>query len=310
WLLGISSTITLVVSPVAALADDTSAATPASSGAVAVNVADTVVVSQTSTHNGEGGADATVVEVFGETVVGGEQSGTGSASGDLISTGDTGAGSATVGGWSADVDGEGRSSAAASVAHVGLGGDGGGEVEVLGSRSSAEHDRSRASSYGVRAAGGGHELYLLRSDADTDGSATTALIDIDGNVIVPNDSVRQVCAALPAELLSVACVYAQVEQLDTNGDGVPDGAGATAGVVDGSLVGSIVLDLVQAEGVVASGSDDVAGAPRPPASGPVPVVGAPDGPGPLPRTGLGVLGLLVAGLTALGAGDALRRQGR
>lgn len=289
-----------------------------SSSAEAVNVADQVVVSSTSATTSDGGsADATVLELGGETVVGGSQEGEGANSGAVISEGSDG-GELTIGGWSATVTGEGSESQSSVV--YGRSPDGDLEATVLGSRSEATPDGSRSSTTGADVNLGQGELHLrlLTASTSSDGDGSSAIAYVNDEGIFTSDQAGGGCE-IPAEpLLSLLCLYAEQQEGDALGADAP----GDAGVADvGLLDENVQAGLFQAAGSSStSGDDPTAGGDDPSGDDPAPAPDAPEDDtvisaaptgddGSLPRTG-GAWSLMLSGLASMGLGLSLRRYVR
>lgn len=317
----------------AALAVASIAAAPATadgpdseSGASAVQVQDVATISGTQASTGDGGsASSTVVGVGGETVVGGSQEGEGSQSGEIVGTGETDNGQATVGGWSADVEDD-RSSSEASVLDARQNEEDGLAVTALRSRSEATKDGgSSASSTGARVSGGGNSLTVLHSEANSNGEGGSYLVGInDETRIGTSEDANGECKVEADPLADVLCLYAGATSGDGEGeDGSGDAStGYGAGVVDSELLdGATGLDLINAEtGEVPAGDgsgdatppagdpDDGTGDDSTPPAGDTPFTPAADPSGELPRTGGGIATSLL-GLLGIGGAAALKRFG-
>jgi hypothetical protein len=291
----------LTAAPAAAQAPPSSEA-----GATAAQVDGVATVSGTSASTAESGsADATVIGLGGETVVGGAQEGPGEQSGEIVTIGeDSEQGFLTVGGWDTTVE-EDRSTARTAVVEGNLGGEEGGSLTVLESESTAERDGSEASTTGVRLRLSDHEVELLHAHTSSTGEGASYVASINGERILSNEDAGGSCEIPADPLLHLLCLYA--EAIAEDADGATGGKAGVADVtgLDGNLAGRL-FDTVatagpagEAETRTPAGGDDPTPAPA----------GDPEPGGPLPRTGAGLLpGLL--GLLAMGLGDRLRRVGR
>ncbi|MDX1660097.1 MAG: hypothetical protein R3343_14865 [Nitriliruptorales bacterium] len=282
--------------------DDDSEST---SEAEALNIQDEVIVSQTTaTTEDDGEATATALEVGGETVSGGSQEGEGSSSGELVGTGDTELGSASVAPWEAEVDEDGNAESEAHLARVTIVDEDTAYIELVSSRSSATNDGSEAESSAATIDLGDGELHaeLLRAYTNSEGEGDSFLVSLNGNEIGSDEQFDGGCE-LPADpLLRLSCVYA-----DETGEGaISVSEDGSAGVIDLAALD----DNVQADGFQAAASssqDDtevLSGTQtREDADEPAP---ASSSRGELPFTG-GGLGLGLMGLAALLSGEGLRR---
>ncbi len=281
-------------------------------GATAVEVEGVATISGTSaTRDGEGSgsATATVLEVGGETIVGGTQEGEGSSGGEIVTTGeDNEQGYLTVGGWTADVDGTSSHSRSA-VADGNLGGDEGASVSVLESESNAEDGHADAETTGVTVDLGGGQLHLelLHASTASDGTGESWILMANDEKILTSEQADGQCEIPADPVAHLLCLYAEATAGE---DGAAAGAtGATAGVADFTA-----LDENLAGGLFTAGSSqapagDDAGEDTGVSDGSTPaggedVLAAPAG--SLPRTGGGILTML-AGVLSMGAGAGLRR---
>lgn len=311
-LLVLLAAIPMALAPVAALAAEATADTSdtttqeSSSEGTAAEVGGIATVSGTSASTKDGGsAQADVISLGGQTVVGGGQEGEGSNAGNLVTTGENEQGHLTVAPWEADVDGEGNSSSRAAVADGNLGGEEGVTVTLLESRSSAQRDGSSAQSTGAYVNLGGNEVRLLHAQTSSDGQGTSYLAELGGERIGTNEDFDGNCAIPADPLANVNCLQAGAIADENLPEGADSGGEAVVGDVD-VLEGTLTGDLFTGEATQGAapdagpgGGDDVSPAPEP----------APDDRGSLPRTGAG-LGAMLLGALAMGSGESLRRWKR
>lgn len=296
--------LALLAGPAVALADDSEA------GATAVNVADQIILSETSASTqDDGSASATSIQLFGETVSGGTQEGTGETSGELVGTGDNEQGELSVGSWQASVTDDG-STADSAVVHGRLGdtsSDQYAEVRLLESHSRATSDGSESSTTGATVDLGGQLfLQLLHAQTSSGGDGSSALAIVNDEGIGTSEQFEGQCEIPADPLIHLLCLYADAHSGDTE---IPEGAGG-AGVADVvALDGNLTGDLFQAS--AAPAEDDAQAAPGEDVSdGSTDDDGTNAAPsGALPRTGMD-LSLLAIGLSLLGTGTGLERVRR
>lgn len=274
-------------------------------GARAVEVDGVLTISETSaTRDGDGGgtADATVIGLGGEQVVGGSAGeDQDEASGEILTTGeDNEDGFLTVGGWSASVD-DTSSDAETAVVEGNLGGEEGISGSALTSESHAEDGAASATTTGATLDVGGGQLHVevLKATTSSDGEGESYILMINGEKIATSDDADGQCEIPADPVLHLLCLYAEA----TEGE---DGAtGAVAGVADVSaLEDAITAQLVAAE---SASTEDLEVGAAPPAGEPAqPAPDTDPAGGPLPRTGGGLFTGL-AGLLSMGAGLGLRR---
>lgn len=298
-------------------------APPSSATATALSVADLVEVSTTGAQAGSetSSAQATVIEIGGEPVLGlgGSQTGTGASHGALLDTGSTLPAQVQVAPWEAQAanSGDQRSSqgtaaaARAAVPEV-L------EVDVLEAESKATHTDDKSTGEGVS---NGVDLGLLdflrivlfHSEVSSEGKGSSYLLGVNDLEVGSDEQFSELCSLAAHPLLSVTCLNA------TGGvaGGVSELARADTGLVP-------PIDLASAFSVGTSNGTGESVLPAAAEVAPAVDVSATDsarvlgesaerpesGLGTLPRTGAGlVLPALVAAL-AVGLGVALRRAGR
>lgn len=314
----------VVAAPFAAQAarTDLIPAPPSSATATALSVLDVVDVSTTGAQAGPetSSAQATVVEVGGEPVLGlgGSQTGTGTSHGALVDTGSSLPARAAVAPWEATAANSGtqRSSegaAAAARADVPevL------EVDVLEAESKATHTDEKSTGEGFS---NGVDLSLLdslrivvlHSEVSSEGKGSSYLVGLNDLEVGSDEQLGGICSLTAHPLLSVSC-------LDATG-GVAGGISEVARG-DSGLVAPV--ELASAFSVGTSGGTGESALPA--ASDLAPVDAAStetarvpggttidrpaSGLGTLPRTGAGIaLTALMAALVA-GLGGALRRAG-
>lgn len=261
-------------------------------------------VSGTSARTADGGsADATVLSLFGEEVVGGSQEGDGESSGEILTTGENEQGSLTVGGWNAAVA-DGTSSSRAALADGNLGGDSGLSVTVLESNSEATGEGSRASTTALIVSAGDDAVHLelLGAETSSDEPGGAYLIAVNGQRILTSDDANGSCSIAADPVVRLLCLYAAaVEAGDVDAPGGNEAGVAQFGLIDDALTGETFTATALA------GGDGGPGDPEPPT--PQPRVDDPTDPGTLPVTGANAL-LSLLGLGTIGAGAGLRRWTR
>jgi hypothetical protein len=270
-------------------------------GATAVVVDGVAAISQThASHGGEGSAEASVLKLGDETVVGGTQEGNGEQQGETLTTGeDNEDGYLTVGGWRASVDDD-RSHGRAAVADGNLGGDEGISVTALESESTATSEGSDAETTGVRLQLGPElEIELLRATTSSAGEGESYVLAINGEKVLSSEQADGGCEIPADPLLHLLCLYADATEGE---DGATGGAAGVADItaLDENLTGR----AFDAEALGAPAGENVSSAP---AGEDDRAEAAPAG--TLPRTGGGLAAGLM-GLLTMGAGVALRRVGR
>lgn len=297
--------LALLAGPTAAFAVDDSEA-----GATAVNIADQVVISETSASTeDDGSASAAPVKLGGEAVVGGTQEGEGEQSGELVGTGDNDQGELTVAPWETSVTDD-ESSGESAILHGRLGdtsSDQYAEVTVLESKSTATSDGSTASTTGARIDLGGQlMLELLHAETTSTGDGSSALAIVNDEGIGTSEQFEGQCEIPADPLLHLLCLYANAHSGDTE---IPDGAG-DAGIadftgLDGNLTGGLFQasadptgdDTAAASDEDDASDDEVSGDGEGTSAAPA---------GTLPRTGAG-LGLIAIALGLIGSGTGLDR---
>ncbi len=289
--------LALAASP--AFAADGGGTSSARATAAKVDGVATVSDSQATSDPSGSSAEANSLELGDQTVAGGSQEGPGTNSGDIVGTGDTPLGSATVGGWNAEVDQAQNARANAALAEVN-GPEGTLHAELLSSEAIAGPGHSSSESSAVYLMlGEDFQLYVLHAEKSSDDDGTSELAQINDQGIGTSDQVDG--CEIPAEpLIDIICLAADAE-------GLHSADGPTTAVAD---VGAGQDNLVA--GVILASSQEQAAAP----TAPEPSPSAPDvlddvttpagGPSSLPRTG-GGLALLPLGASLVGVGEALRR---
>lgn len=302
-----SSAIALATVTIAAIAAAPAAAQTephSESGATAVVIDGVAAVSQTTASTeGDGSAEASVLKLGGETVVGGSQEGGGENKGEILTTGeDNENGFLTVGSWRATVAGN-ESDSRTAVVDGNLGGEGGASATVLESESRARSGESEAETTGVRLQlGEDLTIELLRATTSSSGEGESYILSINDEKILTSEQADGQCEIPADPLLHLLCLYAEA----TEGE---DGTTETvAGVVDvkaldENLTGRAFDTRASAAPAAEVGGEQIDRAP----AGEEDEDGAPIG--SLPRTGGGLTGVLL-GLLTMGSGAALRRFGR
>src|SRR4051794_22350970 len=292
----------------------------ATASAVAAKVAGVITISETAATAGSGGgtAHATALELFGQTVSGGDVT-DGSKSGSLFSTPDNPIGDLEIAPWSGKVTHDGGGSQAqaeAALAHAGLLGVL--QVWLLHSQSQAtwtpdaSHGHSESDGAEVNLADQ-LDVKVLHAETDSDGKGSSAVLVINGTGILTSDQTGNACEIPADPLIDLLCLQA------TGGKGSNGTTTSTAEVVkETSGVGLPAGDVVGASsrgGKVAPPSTPSASTKhgtRHSDGGPLPHTSGP-GASRLPFTGgetglLAMYGALLAGLgTAITAAARRRR---
>ena len=291
--------LALAASP--AFAADGGGTSSAQATAARVDGVATVSDSQATSDPAGSSAEANSLEVGDQTVAGGRQDGPGTNSGDIVSTGDTPLGSATVGGWNADVDSADNAHADAALAEL-AGPEGTLHAELLSSEANAGPSGSSSESSGAYLMlGEDLQLYVLHAEKASDSSGSSELASINDQGIGTSDQVDG-CEIPGHPLIHIICLAADAEGLHSS-SGQPTAAVADVGAAQDQLVAGVILASSQEQAAAPT-------APEPSPSAPDvldDVTTAPVAtPSSLPRTG-GGLALLPLGASLLGVGEALRR---
>lgn len=284
----------------AALAQDVDSSVEESTStaeATALEVGDVVVIGQTSgqTTGDDGESSATAVGVGGETVSGGEQSEPGTSEGELVGTGETPLGEASVAPYEATVEEDGSTSSSASLATVVLVDEDTVYVRLLGSDSQTSPTGSSGHADGAQVTLGGSALdaHVLHALSSSQGDAGAAVVVLNDNGVVTDEQADGAFCPLDAEPLVDADVVCAATS-----DGVAEADVVDGAALDGNLpLGAATTDVQAAPGGDAGDTGDVAPDAAPPA----------DRTDTLPRTGLSVLALLGIATGSIGAGTALKR---
>jgi LPXTG-motif cell wall-anchored protein len=218
----------LVLAPVGVGAGAASAAELTSEGSNVtsegsnLNVSDVVGVSQTDATAGDAGGSASAgtvtvrEEPLIDGVTGGTQDGTGRTSGAVAETDKTPVGSATVGGYEAQVsesDSRTTSSSSASLLEATVGDEDTVTVSVLESSSTATSQGGQSSTNGVvlDVGGGDLEVVLLHSESGTARGDSPFVASLNGQQIVSSGQADG-CVVEAAPLAEVLCVTAEEGQ--------------------------------------------------------------------------------------------------
>lgn len=309
--------------PAAARAD---LAPPGAATATALKVGSLVGVSTTgaAADQNTAGAQASVIEVGGEPVLGtgGSQASSGESSGALVDTGTALPAHVQVAPWHATATGSADESTRSSEASAAAARAEVPEVAKLGvlqSNSSAEHQSAK--SVGAGSSDGIDlgladvaRLILLHSEVSSEGEGHSYLVGLNGTEIGTDEQLGQTCALQATGLLGLSCLQASGGLL-----------GGSADVLGISTPLASVLDPVTAFSTTSSagtGSEPISVLPAdatpvstetartvsPAASTPANTAGQVLG--ALPRTGAGAAAVSGLALAALLSGGALRRLGR
>jgi hypothetical protein len=302
----------------------TTPAPPGDSSAVAAQVDGVITVAGTSAQaaSTSSGAHADALDLLGQRVSGGDQTTTGSSSGNLIGTGDTPLGDAELAPWSAQVQQGTDSSTAraeAALAHVNLANAV--ELWLLHSQSAAtwtgDKSTGDSSSDGAEVSAlGALDIKVLHSEAHSGGTGKSDLLVINGNEIGSSDQANGQCEIPADPLIHLLCLTADGGTSST-GVTTSDGTVVTVSLGGGQLTGTVSNSSTkggiaqapapqQSNGGSTSGGQTVSGSRLPHTSGPA--VGS------LPFTGsdagrLAALGLAFAALGSAMLAFARRTRG-
>lgn len=314
----------LVLSPVAAQASPGEIARPGAASATALQVGDLVGVSTTGATAAAdtGSAQASVLEVGGEPVLGlgGSQTGDGQASGVLIDTGSAALAQVQVAPWAASSHSTGsertaHGSAAAARAQV----PGVADASALSSESHASHRFEKSTAAGSSDAFtlgllDFLRIVLLHSEVSSEGTGSSYLASVNGTEIGSDEQLGSICALEISPLAKLACLAASG---GLGADGVTAGAADLARVESALPLGPASAFSVRgssgvgAEPIAAVPTEVVSGAEasRDAAASPATEAAA-AGAGTLPRTGAALAGLATMAMLAVAGGVLLRLAGR
>lgn len=264
-----------------------SAAFAGEGDATAVRVDGVITISDC--HAQDGSSNCTALSVLGQDINGSSQDGEGSSEDALIGGEDpSGSGSSL---WlfrsRSNVDGSGNSQSDSSAVYLNIGGQV--EVEVLRANANSNGD---AESDGAYINIGGNEAHILHAQS-TGGKGSAAAAILGGTGVLESGDDDGLICPLPLAPIAEADVICA--------------SGRRAGVVDNisALDGNVTGDVITANSRdAAPATPEVPGVPTNPTGGEPRV----DTPPPLARTGADGLALLLSGLIAVGAGEALRRR--
>ncbi len=251
------------------------------------------VITVSDCHAEDGSANCTSLSLLGSEVEGTSQEGEGSNESALGGGEDP---SGNDGGevWlfrsRSEVDGEGNSESSSEAAYVSFAGVI--EVSVLRAQANSNGD---AESDAVVVGVGGEEIHVLHAQSEAgEGSSAVAVIGGEG-IITDEDTGGQFCPAdgSPIGRADIICA-----------------SGSTAGVIDNGelLDGNITGEVVTVNSRDEEG-DDAAASPEPSEEDPSAAGAPPADNTPLARTGMSLLGLLIAGIGSTGLGELSRRRG-
>jgi hypothetical protein len=246
--------------------------------------------SDTSAGGNSGDAVANAVEIGGQPIIGGSQSGPGENSGALLDTKQTPLGRLELAPWEAKVTEDAntrQADAAAAAARANLIDPDVASVDVLQSEASSTHtnlvSKALASSDAlVLNFGGpsGFTVNLLHSESSSEATGLTYIIAINGTPVLSVDDIgKQVCSLNLPEVLQISCLS------------VTGGVGSVTSQVLGVAVGG--ANGLTAQAIRAAGSGGAA--QTTPAAVPTVVEGtnvsrsAPAATGGLARTGSEIL---------------------
>jgi hypothetical protein len=295
------------------LTSDTEITIPApdgDAGAVAAEIEGILTIGKTTAHAGSDGAKASgdALSLLGQQIAGGEQTGVGSKSGELIGTGATPLGDAEVAPWSAKVTDENngyQAMAEAALAHLNLADVL--ELWVLHSKSAASWTED--ASTGDAESDGAQvtlsdllDVKVLHSEAHSTGKSKSVLLVVNGNDIVSSDDVNGACDLEIPSLIHLICLTA------TGGTGagglVTGGAdGAIVDVGDGSLIGTVTGTNTSGGAAPADTPDDNGdddGNNRDNDNGPLPHTNGPRGELPFTGSEVGRFAAIAAAFMSLG----------
>lgn len=305
------------------LAAQATPAPPGEATATAVQVGELVRVSDTNAHAGPDatGAQATVVEVGGEPVLGleGSQDSEGDDSGSLLDTGSDESVTAQVAPWETAVssqDGDGEtgtaqaSSALTRVHVVGLA-----HVDVLESSSAATYTDERSTGSAVSngvdlTVADVVRLVVLHSEVNSEGEGSSHLLGINDTEIGTDEQLGEICALQANPVLSLSCLAAS--------GGIGD-TGEVAGEADAVTATSETAETVNPARAFAVSNSSGPGATPALVAPDTELAGTPEAgeerrasaaaddaaAGSLPRTGAVPAPLLWLALVGLGSGGAL-----
>jgi hypothetical protein len=279
-------------------------------GAVAAEVDGIITIGKTTAHAGSDGGTASgdALSLLGTQISGGEQSGVGEKSGELIGTGDTPLGDAEVAPWSAKVtdDNDGyQAMAEAALAHVNLADVL--ELWVLHSKSAAAWTQDASS--GDAESDGAQvtladllDVKVLHSEAHSSGKSKSVLLVVNGNDIVSSDDVNGACDLEIPELLHLICLTAS-GGVGADGSTTGGADGALIDVGGGSLTGTVTGTITSGGSTTTdtpddNGDDNVKD--RDNDHGPLPHTNGPKGGLPFTGSDTGRLAAIAAAFAALG----------
>ncbi|HET6817938.1 MAG TPA: hypothetical protein VFH66_11995 [Mycobacteriales bacterium] len=233
---GSTSTVTTTTTP----------APPGDASAVAAQVDGVITVAGTSATaaSSGSGAHADALDLLGQRVSGGDQTTTGSSSGNLIGTGPTPLGDAELAPWSAQVQQGSDSSTAkaeAALAHVNLANAV--ELWLLHSQSTAtwtgDKSTGDSSSDGAEVSAlGALDVKVLHSEAHSGAKGKSDLLVINGNEIGSSDQANGMCEIPADPLIHLLCLTADGGTSST-GVTTSDGTVVTVSIGGGQLNGTI-----------------------------------------------------------------------
>src|SRR4051794_9432063 len=285
----------------------------ATASAVAAKVAGVITIGETGATAGSGGgtAHATALEVFGQTVSGGDTDG--SKSGSLFSTPDNPIGDLELAPWSGKVthDGGGtQARAEAALAHAGLLGVL--QIWLLHSQSTAtwtpdaSHGHAESDGAEVNLADQ-LDVKVLHAETDSDGKGSSAIVVINGTGILTSDQTGNQCDIPIDPIVDLLCLQA------SGGKGSDGSTTSTAEVVKETsgvgLPGGDIVGAASGGGKASTPAASTTHKTRHSNGGPLPHTSGP-GASRLPFTGSEV-GLLAAyGAMLAGLGTAITTAAR
>jgi len=292
-------------------------APPASASATAAEVEGVIGIGKTSAtaDSGKGTASAHALELGGQTVFGGDVSGTGSKSGNALGTGDTPVGDAELFPWSGTVTSNSagtQSQAEAALAHAGLLG----VLQIWLLHSQSQASWTPDASHGHSSSDGAEvnvadqlDVKVLHAETDSDGKGSSAILVVNDTGILTSDQTGNQCVIPADPIVHLLCLQA-------NGGKGSDGTTTeTADVVTETsgigLPGATVVGAKSGGGKVAAPATSTTAKHRKAQNGPLPHT---SGPASLPFTGseaglLAAYGALLTGLGAAITRAARRRRG-